>query len=129
MNEIRFNEAQAINNHWEKSFFNNENIDNSWRINKIQEEVRELSEALNNLDNGDNFQNRRMVAEEAMDLIILAMQIIHESGFDCERIFKEKMDYIYRKYAPVKAAELRQVGLNNEEIVKKLKIIWNEGNR
>lgn len=85
-------------------------------VSHIQEELQELTEAL---QTGD----RKHIASEVSDVIILAMKIYDVVGVDAEEALSAKINRNFHKYTS-HMEELIRSGLSYSEARKKCKELW-----
>lgn len=128
MKEIS-NHHQAIQNGWESKVLKNEmTVDG--RFEKLREEVNEMLSAYHSKPVEEmTFQEKKDLAMEVTDMIIIGLGCIHNLGFDFERLFEEKMFTNWIKYNPELIDHLQQEGgLTRQQAIIRAKQIWKEQN-
>jgi len=113
---LTMNESQVVQRDWELGV----GIDRSVysRFNRAMEEWEELEDSV---ANGGTLKD---VAYEAADLIIIALGIVDEAGFDMERVFIDTIERNYLKYPPDKIESLMDEGMSCSEAMAKCKEEW-----
>ena len=112
----RLNEVQAIQQAWESKIIPEEERTPQSRLERMNEEVVELQEAVVRLDGTPERQLE--VGYEAADVIIIALGVIDALGYDAERLIEEKMRIGFIKYNPLEVKRLRANGLSSSEALK-----------
>lgn len=120
------NEHQAIQSAWETRMLGEVRTIEG-RFKKLKEEVEEVFAPLEQKSPEEmNLEEKKALAIELTDMIIVGLGCLDNLGFDFERLFYEKMEINWRKYSPYLIDELVSQGLTREEAIKEAKRIWNE---
>lgn len=86
------------------------------QLRKFQEEV---TEAFLEED-----KTSRKFGNELVDVIIVALGLIHVMGLDFEALFDQKMRINYRKYEGIQ--KLKEMGMSHEEAQEEVKRRWTD---
>src|SRR3990167_6843560 len=122
----RLNEVQAIQQAWESKIIPEEERTPQSRLERMNEEVAELQEAVVRLDGTPERQLE--AGYEAADVIIIALGVIDALGYDAERLIEEKMRLNFIKYNHFEIRNLRANGMSSSEALKVQKERWNSLN-
>jgi len=120
---LTLNSCQVIQREWEEDCLIERTPQS--RCLRKSEEDRELKDAVRQLSQEDTPENRKAVAAEAADVIVITLSIIDTLGYDAERFFERIMEKNYRKYPPEQIQELvTEQGLEPLEAMEKCKEEW-----
>ncbi|MEM4711391.1 MAG: hypothetical protein QXL18_05585 [Candidatus Woesearchaeota archaeon] len=129
MKERIYNTHQAIQNSWEKRVLGEEEGINR-RFEKLKEEINEVFQAYSKPVEEMSFDEKKSLAMELTDMIIIGLGCISNLGFDFERLFDEKMFINWIKYNPYLIDEIqKKEGLTRQQAIVRAKQIWNERNQ
>ena len=117
-------EAQGIQTHWETGC----GVPRDWlsRAERLAEEQAEFWEACYTLQLEDTSDNRKALALETIDMMIIQLAVIDTLGYNASELFKEKILINYLKYQPEVVQELIASGMSNEEAMAECKRRWND---
>ena len=86
----------------------------------LKDESKELGKAIHEGD-------PKHIAEEAIDVIIRGIQIIHETGYDAGSELREKLSIMMTKYSTSEHQKLRREGHTFESAMAAQKTLWEAG--
>lgn len=117
------NDIQACQDWWEERIVAEEDRTPKSRFERMFEEVRELEEAIDQLDG--SFQKNYEAGLELADVFIVGFSVAQSLGFDIERLIFEKLGVNHNKYNVERAKQLREQGLSWQETIVKMKEDYN----
>jgi uncharacterized protein YabN with tetrapyrrole methylase and pyrophosphatase domain len=123
MERLSLNECQGALYQWTYGVMP-QDVSVRTRVERAKEEWDEVEEALLEFEKCETPECGLHLAEEMGDVIIGVLGAMAVLSIDAERVVLPKIDIMYRKYNPVRNAQLRRDGLEYKEALATQKKEW-----